>query len=63
LKKYIDSDSNKIIDVANTITAGEQDPFKKAEFLYNFVIKQLDYDYERMKEKDFKISVASDILN
>jgi hypothetical protein len=62
-EKYIDSDSNKIIDAANTITAGEQDPFKKAELLYNFVLKQLDYDYERMKDKSFKISDASDILN
>ena len=62
-EKYIDSDSNKIIDAANTITAGEEDPFKKAELLYNFVIKQLDYDYERMEEKNFKIADASDILN
>lgn len=62
-EKFIDSDSNKIIDAANTITAGEEDPFKKAELLYNFVIKQLDYDYERMEEKSFKISNASDILN
>ena len=62
-EKFIDSDSNIIIDAANTITAGEQDPFKKAELLYNFVIKQLDYDYDRMKEKSFKISNASDILN
>ncbi|MHB1376695.1 MAG: transglutaminase-like domain-containing protein, partial [Candidatus Humimicrobiaceae bacterium] len=62
-EKFIDSDSNKIINAANTITAGEEDPFKKAELLYNFVIKQLDYDYERMEEKSFKISNASDILN
>jgi hypothetical protein len=62
-EKFIDSNSNKIIDAANTITAGEEDPFKKAEMLYNFVIKKLDYDYERMKEKSFKISEASDILN
>ncbi|MHB1348143.1 MAG: transglutaminase domain-containing protein, partial [Candidatus Humimicrobiaceae bacterium] len=62
-EKYIDSDSNKIIDAAYTITAGEQDPFKKAELLYDFVVKRLDYDYERMEEKNFEISDASDILN
>jgi hypothetical protein len=62
-EKFIDSDSNKIIDAANTITAGEEDPFRKAELLYNFVIKRLDYDYERMEEKSFEISDASDILN
>ncbi len=62
-EKYIDSDSYKIIDAANTITAGEQDPFKKAELLYDFVTNKLDYDYERMNEKSFKISDASDILN
>ena len=62
-EKFIDCDSAKIIDAANTITAGEQDPFKKAELLYDFVVKRLDYDYERMNEKSFKISDASDILN
>jgi len=62
-EKYIDCDSNKIIDAANTITAGESNPYVKAELLYNFVTRQLSYDYERMKQKDFEIANASDIIN
>ena len=45
-EKYIDCDSNKIIDASNTVTAGESDPFKKAELLYNFVTKKMEYDYD-----------------
>jgi len=62
-EKYIDCDSNKIIDAANTITAGESDPYVKAELLYNFVRKQLSYDYDRMKQRNFKIADASEIIN
>jgi hypothetical protein len=62
-EKYIDSDSGKIIDAAMTITAGEENPYKKAELLYNFVTDKLDYDYEKFKKKNYEISDASEILN
>ena len=62
-EKYVDSNSDAIINASKTIIGSETSPIKKAELIYNFVCNKLEYDYDRMSQKNHKIYDASEILN
>jgi len=59
---FIDSDSSIIINAAKTAAGKETDPVLIAKNLYNFVTRQLEYDYVRAEDKHYDFYYASDIL-
>jgi hypothetical protein len=62
-EKYVDSNSDAIINASKTIIGSETSPIKKAELIYNFLCNKLEYDYDRMSQKNHEIYDASEILN
>jgi hypothetical protein len=62
-EKFIDSNSDAIINSSNAITGNEISPIKKAELIYNFVCSKLEYDYDRMSQENRETYNASEILN
>ncbi len=68
LKKYtaddlfVDSDNPIIYNTAKSLVGNESDPVEIVKILYNFVIKNLDYDYQRAKDRDYEFLYASEIL-
>jgi transglutaminase-like putative cysteine protease len=61
-QKLIDSDSEPIKDVVKKVVGSEDDPYKIAEKLYNFVIDNFEYDYVRFAEKKREDYKASELL-
>jgi hypothetical protein len=62
-EKYINSDSEIIKTTAAGIIGQETDPLIVAEKLYNFVIDNMDYDWERFAALDRKSLKASELLD
>lgn len=61
-QKLIDSDSEAIKDTVKEVVGSEEDPYKIAEKLYNFVADNFEYDYVRMAEENPKDYKASELL-
>jgi len=61
-QKLIDSDSEPIKDAVEKVVGIEEEPYKIAEKLYNFVVDNFEYDYIRAAEKDRKDYKASELL-
>jgi hypothetical protein len=59
---FIDSDNPEIKNTAESLVRNETDPVKKAELIYNFVIKNMSYDYNRAKSENYQFLYASEIL-
>lgn len=59
---FIDSDSNIIRSAARQATGQEDDPLKKAELLYYFVVDLLEYDYGIIEDGRFGYNYASGII-
>jgi hypothetical protein len=59
---FIDSDNPIIYHTARSLIRNESDPAVMAEILYNFVISNLDYDYQRAQNRDYELLYASEIL-
>lgn len=59
---FIDSNSSEIKETAESLTAGETDALAAAEILYNFVIRNLQYDYPRAENGSYELLYASEIL-
>ena len=62
-EKYIDSDSDIIKNTSDRIIGQETDPLTVAKKLYDFVIDNMDYDWERFSNPDRKSLKASEILD
>jgi PKD repeat protein len=62
-EKSINSDSEAIKNKAADITGQETDPMVVAEKLYNFVIDNMDYDWERYVDPERKDLKASELLD
>ena len=59
---FIDSDNPIIYNTAKSLIGNESDPVVIAEILYNFVIRNLDYDYRRAADREYELLYASEIL-
>jgi len=59
---FIDSDNPGILKIAKSLTNNVTDPVEIARILYNFVIRNLYYDFPRAEEQDYKFLYASEIL-
>ncbi len=59
---YLDSEDSEIKRIANEITEGIPDPYSISKALYEYVIEKLEYDFQRLDEKDYKFLKASEIL-
>ncbi|MDD5622050.1 MAG: transglutaminase domain-containing protein [Actinomycetota bacterium] len=59
---FIDSDNPKILNIAKSLTGSETDPVEIAKILYNYVKRNLYYDFSRVEEKDYELLYASEIL-
>jgi hypothetical protein len=59
---FIDSDNPVIYNTAKSLIRDESDPVAIAEILYYFVIRNLYYDYQRAKDRDYELLYASEIL-
>lgn len=65
--KYIDSDNEAIKETVKQVVGAETMPYKVAEKLYNYVVQKLEYDYEKLAQrnsgKSGETNKASEILN
>jgi len=65
--KYIDSDNEAIKETVKQVVGAETIPYKVAEKLYNYVVQKLEYDYEKLAQrnsgKSGETNKASEILN
>jgi len=59
---FIDSDNPEILNIAQSLTRNVTDPVEIARILYNFVIRNLYYDFPRAEEEDYEFLYASEIL-
>ncbi len=59
---FIDSDNPLIRKTAESIAGNETNPVEIAEKIYNFVTGKLQYDFSRVKDKDYDFLYASEIL-
>jgi len=59
---FIDSDNPEILNIAKSLTNSETEPVEMAKILYNFVKRNLYYDFPRAEEGDYEFLYASEIL-
>ncbi len=59
---FIDSDNPEIYNTAESLIKSETRPIEIAKILYNFVIRNLYYDFPRAEEKNYEFLYASEIL-
>src|SRR4030043_145091 len=59
---FIDSDNPEILKTAKSLTGNVADPVEIARILYNFVVRNLYYDFPRAEEGDYEFLYASEIL-
>ncbi len=59
---FIDSDNPEILNIAKSLTRNVTDPVEISRILYNFVIRNLYYDFPRAEEGDYEFLYASEIL-
>jgi len=60
---FIDSDNPRIRNTAESLIRNEVDTVRKAEIIYNFVIRNMHYDYKRAETKNYQFLYASEILD
>ncbi|MCJ7472156.1 MAG: PKD domain-containing protein, partial [Actinobacteria bacterium] len=61
-QNLIDSDSAPIKDAVEKVVGSEDDSYKIAEKLYNFVVDNFEYDFVRLAEKERIDYKASELL-
>ncbi len=59
---FIDSDNPEIKNTTEELIKNETKPLKIAEILYNFVIRELHYDFPRAEDRNYEFLYASEIL-
>ena len=59
---FIDSDNTEILNIVESLTKTNTNPVEIAKILYNFVIRNLYYDFPRAEEGDYEFLYASEIL-
>ena len=59
---FIDSDNPVIYNNAKSLIKNETRPIEIAKILYNYVVRNLYYDFPRAEEKDYEFLYASEIL-
>lgn len=59
---FIDSDNPDIMDLSKRIIGNETSPIKIAGMLYNHIVRNLYYDYDRAENREYEFMNASEIL-
>jgi transglutaminase-like putative cysteine protease len=59
---FVDSANPEILNIAKSLTRNVKDPVEIARILYNFVTRNLYYDFPRAEEEDYEFLYASEIL-
>ncbi len=59
---YIDSDNTTISNQTQKLIGNETRPLKIAEVLYDYIIRNLHYDYERAENREYEFMSASEIM-
>ncbi|GAI70947.1 unnamed protein product, partial [marine sediment metagenome] len=59
---FVDSDNPKIYNTAKSLIKDETRPIEIAKILYNYVVRNLYYDFPRAEEEDYEFLYASEIL-
>jgi len=59
---FIDSDSPAIKDVASNLVQGIASPLEMAGVLYDYVVRNMYYDFERAENREYDFMSASEIL-
>jgi len=59
---YIDSDSLIISDKVSSLIGNETRPLKISEILYNYIVRNMHYDYDRAENREYEFMSASEIL-
>jgi hypothetical protein len=59
---FIDSDNPDIEDLSRRIIGNETSPIKIAGLLYNHIVRNLYYDYDRAEDREYEFMNASEIL-
>ncbi|MCJ7665783.1 MAG: PKD domain-containing protein [Actinobacteria bacterium] len=60
---FIDSDNPEISELSRRLIGNEKSPIKIAGILYNYIAKNLYYDYERAEDREYEFMNASEILD
>ena len=59
---FVDSDNPEIRNTAKSLIKNETRPIEIAKILYNYVTRNLYYDFPRAEDKDYEFLYASEIL-
>jgi len=59
---YIDSDNPIISNKVHSLIRNETRPLKIAEILYNYIVRNMYYDYDRAENREYEFMSASEIL-
>ncbi len=59
---YIDSDNTTISSQTRKLVGNETRPLKIAEIIYNYIIRNMYYDYDRAENREYEFMSASEIL-
>jgi len=59
---YIDSDNSIISNKVRSLIRNETRPLKIAEILYNYIVRNMHYDYDRAENREYEFMSASEIL-
>jgi len=59
---YIDSDNSIISNQAHKLIGNETRPLKIVEILYNYIVRNMYYDYNRAENREYEFMSASEIL-
>jgi hypothetical protein len=60
---YIDSDSPVITETVSRLIGDEKRPLRIAGILYNYITRNLYYDYDRAENRQYDFMTASEILD
>lgn len=59
---YIDSSNSVISNKVRSLIGNEDRPQKIAEILYNYIVRNMYYDYDRAENRQYEFMSASEIL-
>ena len=59
---FIDSDNPAVSELSRGLIGDETSPIKIAGILYNYIARNLYYDYERAEDREYEFMNASEIL-
>ncbi len=59
---FIDSHSTTILNAVKKAAGNEIDPLKKAQKIYNYIARNIYYDFARAEEKNYEFMDSSEIL-